>query len=180
MYFNKEFLDLSEDECLLDIGALNGDSSIDFIINTDYKFEHIYVIEPEADEIKKCYDTLFNLMTKDKITFYNIGIADKNTLVTYRNNHGSLQYVKAWKIDSIFDNKKVTIIKMDIEGMEQKALLGGKNIIKTQKPKLAVCIYHLEDDIWKIPLMVNEMNPDYKLYIRHNEDRDGEVVLYAL
>lgn len=180
IYFDKEFLELSEDESFVDIGALEGDSCIDFIISAKFKYKHIYVVEPETEGIKKCFDTLFNPITKDKITFYNFGISSQNEIVSYRNNNGEWKYIKAWTIDTIFSDKEVTLIKMDIEGMEEKALLGAEIVIKKQKPKLAICIYHLEDDIYRIPLLIRKMNPNYKFYIRHNEDHDGEVVLYAV
>lgn len=61
-----------------------------------------------------------------------------------------------------------TFIKMDIEGAEQDALKGCENTIRKHHPKLAICIYHGYEDIWKIPSIIYEMNPDYKFYIRHN------------
>lgn len=61
----------------------------------------------------------------------------------------------------------VTFLKMDIEGAEQGALLGCERIIRTQRPKLAICTYHGYEDIWKIPVMIDGMNPDYRFYMRH-------------
>ncbi len=55
---------------------------------------------------------------------------------------------------------------MDIEGAEMDALRGMQEMIKKNKPKLAISIYHLKDDLWNIPFYIKELNPDYKLYIR--------------
>ena len=57
---------------------------------------------------------------------------------------------------------------MDIEGAEYDALIGLENTIKNKMPKLAICIYHGYKDIYRIPILINKMNKDYKFYIRHN------------
>jgi hypothetical protein len=56
---------------------------------------------------------------------------------------------------------------MDIEGAELNALKGAERIIREQKPKLAICIYHKPEDVWKIPSLLLDFVPDYKFYIRH-------------
>ena len=61
----------------------------------------------------------------------------------------------------------LTFLKMDIEGAEQSALLGCERLIRSQHPKLAICTYHGYEDIWKIPIMIDRMNPDYQFYLRH-------------
>ena len=68
---------------------------------------------------------------------------------------------------------------MDIEGAEKEALLGAEKITREQKPKLAISIYHKNEDIWEIPSLILEMNPEYRFYIRHYSFRFAETVLYA-
>lgn len=75
--------------------------------------------------------------------------------------------------------EKVTFIKMDIEGSEIPALNGAKNIILRDKPKLAICIYHKPDDLWKIPLMLKDWVPEYRMHLRHYGRRYYGTVLYA-
>lgn len=69
---------------------------------------------------------------------------------------------------------------MDIECAETDALMGCKNIIKIQKPKLAICIYHSPEDMLNIPIMLKEMCSDYQIYIRHYTDLMLETVCYAI
>ena len=80
----------------------------------------------------------------------------------------------------ILYGEKVTMIKMDIEGYELKALMGAKQIIKEQKPKLAICAYHTFSHLWEIPLLIKSLNPDYKIYLRHHTNLDCETVCYAI
>lgn len=77
-------------------------------------------------------------------------------------------------------SEKVTFIKMDIEGAEYNALLGCKKIIREQKPKLAICIYHKPEDIIEIPELILSINKEYQFYIRHYSTTWAETILYAL
>lgn len=60
--------------------------------------------------------------------------------------------------------QKVDFIKMDIEGMERHALKGAEETIKKYKPKLAICIYHLEDDPEVIRGIIEAARSDYQFY----------------
>ena len=80
----------------------------------------------------------------------------------------------------VAEEDKVTFIKMDVEGAELESLKGAKETILRNKPKLAICIYHKPDDLIDIPLYINELVPEYKLYIRHHSNDRGETALYAV
>src|SRR5262249_47681001 len=47
-----------------------------------------------------------------------------------------------------------TFIKMDIEGAEPAALRGSRETIVKHRPILAICAYHEQNHLWKIPLMI--------------------------
>ena len=68
---------------------------------------------------------------------------------------------------------------MDIEGAELETIKGAETIIKTLKPKLAICIYHRPMDFYLIPLMLKQMVPEYKFKIRQHLVGFNELVLYA-
>ena len=74
------------------------------------------------------------------------------------------------------------MIKMDIEGAEEKALLGCQKQIIKNKPKLLISVYHNHEDLWKIPRMISNMNPNYKFYLRYygNNIFPTEIVLIAV
>jgi len=99
-------------------------------------------------------------------------------------NHGSNvskgdTYIDTVSIDERFISEKVSFIKMDIEGAETEAIRGAMNIIKRDKPKLAISIYHKKEDIYEIPLLINEICPEYKFYLRHFSSHLCETVLLA-
>ena len=63
-------------------------------------------------------------------------------------------------------SEPLTLIKADIEGFEQKALLGARRHIAEDHPKLLISVYHSNEDLWKIPKMIDEMAEGYDFYLR--------------
>ena len=58
---------------------------------------------------------------------------------------------------------------MDIEGAELKALCGMEKTVKEYKPKLYICAYHRNEDLFSLPLKVWDMDKSYKIYFRHSK-----------
>ena len=83
-------------------------------------------------------------------------------------------------IDNVVDSKRVTFIKMDIEGSELSALRGAETTISKSKPKLAICVYHKPEDLISIPQYINSIVPEYKFFLRHHQFISWETVLYAI
>jgi hypothetical protein len=88
--------------------------------------------------------------------------------------------VECVPLDEMFAQTPVSMIKMDIEGAEYDALLGARQVIQRDRPVLAICIYHTQSDIWRIPLLVREMVPEYRLYLRAYEGDGFQTVMYAV
>ena len=86
--------------------------------------------------------------------------------------------VEAMPLDSLVDGP-VSFIKMDIEGSERRALRGSVRLIRTYRPRLAVCIYHKRWDLLELPLYVMHLAPGYRLTIRHYGANIYETVLLA-
>jgi FkbM family methyltransferase len=57
--------------------------------------------------------------------------------------------------------KRVDFIKMDIEGSERHALLGGRKVIQNWRPRLAIASYHLKGDPAAIAEIIWSARPDY-------------------
>ena len=181
-----------KEDIIVDGGAYTGDT-IEFFIN-NISFAKIYAFEP--DEIN--FEVLRHKFSSNKkvvpvncALWSNCGELDFVSLLGSGSHIekglpeslGSKVKLKAVSLDSFFLNGNIdvpTFIKLDVEGAEREALLGAEKIIKNFKPKLAVCVYHLSDDLWAIPLLVKDLNPSYKFFFGHHSSCLFESVLYAL
>jgi FkbM family methyltransferase len=74
---------------------------------------------------------------------------------------------------------KVDFIKMDIEGAELKALQGAEGTIRSFRPRLAISIYHRDDDFIEIPKYLNSLGLGYEFYLDHFTIYGEETVLFA-
>lgn len=74
---------------------------------------------------------------------------------------------------------KVDFIKLDVEGSELAALKGAMTTIRTHKPKLAISLYHKPNDLFEIPLFIQEQFPFYEMYLGHYTIHNEETVLYC-
>ena len=68
---------------------------------------------------------------------------------------------------------------MDVEGAELKSLMGARNTIVKNHPRLAICAYHKLEDLYEIPEYILSLVPEYKFYLRHYASNAYELVLYA-
>ena len=112
------------------------------------------------------------------------GVHSCNSLYADYKNYASYTEkteVEITTVDSEI-NDRITLIKMDVEGAEQEALKGCKRHIIEEHPKLLICVYHNNEDIWKVPSMIHSMDESYRFYLRSNGDQVGpsEIVLFAL
>lgn len=57
---------------------------------------------------------------------------------------------------------------------------GVEKIIRRNRPRLAVSIYHKPEDVLEISKYILSLYGDYKLYIRYYQMSSCETILYAL
>ena len=91
--------------------------------------------------------------------------------------------IKTSTIDEIkqtYNIPKIDFIKMDIEGSELKALKGGEKTILSDRPQMAISIYHSMNDFVSIPLYLNNILENYTFHIGHYSYNHCETVLYAI
>ena len=77
----------------------------------------------------------------------------------------TLMTLPATTVDRIvreFSLDQVDFIELDIEGAERRALAGASESIRRYRPRMAVCVYHLDDDAVVIPAAVRAARRDYR------------------
>lgn len=185
-YFDNEIIKYVPNEVFVDCGCLNLSTSEQFIKNCSTNIEKIFAFEPDAHNYENCRNRSEQINQEIEVLPYGVYSDDKR--ISFLNVAGgtsricdnSEDVIDVRKLDTILLNENVTFIKMDIEGAELDALKGAKAIIQKNKPKLAISIYHKPEDIIEIPLLLHEILPEYKFYIRHYSIYSVETVLYAI
>lgn len=180
-YYQKELLPAKEGEVFLDCGAYDGLTAIEFT-KAYGKTKAIYSFEPVPSNFQLLVK---NVKHMEEVHCLNKGVADKEGSLNFVNGaNGSRCYPKGDIVVSVVTideeiKEPVTFVKMDIEGFEMPALKGCENHLKTDRPFLAICVYHLISDFYKIPLYLSELLPDYVFNLRHHGDLDWAAPQYG-
>jgi FkbM family methyltransferase len=62
--------------------------------------------------------------------------------------------------------ERVDFIKMDIEGAERNALQGARRTLERFRPRMAICVYHREDDAAAVPAAARQGLPGYRIWAK--------------
>lgn len=178
---------LSDDEIYMDLGAYNGDTVTDFLKRTGGKYSHIYAAEPD----RRNYGKLCRSVSGGNITSVNAAAWDSDGQTEFAQNSGRSSTadmtnqrfakrsvpIETVRPDTLCDH--ATLIKMDVEGAESRAIKGAESSLKNGA-RLICALYHRTEDMFELPLMIHEIAPDLKLYIRHKMYIPAwETCLYA-
>ena len=194
-YFYENYLKLTDNEVYVDCGAYTGDTVIEFCDAVNNKYDKIFAFEVDENNFATMNENIrekdiilynYGVWSENKNLDYGIGSSDNEPLAgisiykTEKSKNNVIKAAQVKKLDDILDGERVTFIKMDVEGCEVEALKGAESIIRTQKPKLAICVYHKVSDFWEVPLLIKKFNNDYHFVIRHHSKINcNETVVYA-
>ena len=166
-----ELLQIGDSETYADLGAYTGDTVEEFLQYAK-SYKGIVAAEPDLKNYRKLCKNTENI---SNINCHNICISRDNGEIKFAMNSGRNSVVgkgnttvRSINIDTLLENTDVTFIKMDIEGQEKNALLGGKRVLREKRPKMNIAAYHRNEDIFELPILINEINPNYKIYMRHH------------
>ena len=181
-YFDRTYYNtIGNEEIFVDCGAWRGDTIEGFIHCVKNRYSKIYAFEPDT----KNFSFLVK-MQDEKIKVYNYAtgkedgkmcFSELGTTGSFVTDEGKVS-VDVKCLDNLIKDK-VTWVKMDIEGSEYETLQGMERIIKTYKPKLAICIYHKCEDMFNLPVYLHKLVPEYKFKIRQHTENIFDTVLYA-
>lgn len=173
-YFDLDLVPECNQEVMVDLGAYTGDTILSFANNYGKdSYQKIYAYEITADTFTILEDNVKDLervecrlkgVGNENCTMnliHNAVSSSANTLIS--DDTGSIPVVS---LDSDIC-EEITMIKADIEGFEQKALEGAKEHIKNEHPKLFISVYHNNEDLFKIPQMIQEIDSTYQFYLRY-------------
>lgn len=191
IYLDEDFIDIDylKTSVCIDGGAFDGDTIKYFIDKSETNQLYFHAYEADlmnCNALKKYIASIHGL----KVFIHNAALWNKDGELLHFSGGGlsaaikdaiTNDHVKTETIDSLMNvEKRIGYIKLDIEGSENKALNGARKIIKRDKPVLAICAYHLQDDLIELPKLILEINPEYKLYLRHYRLSSSDTIIYAV
>lgn len=168
----KKIIKPTLNETYVDLGAYNGDTIRELMEFTHGLYHSIYALEPDKKNFKKLAKSVDGMK---HVYAFNAAAWCVNTELPFAAKAGrqsaitgsSDTFIPALSVDNILGKRPSTIIKMDVEGFEREAIWGASQNIAHYSPKLMVSLYHRNEDIFELPLLIKSLNPNYKLYIRH-------------
>ncbi len=159
-------------ETYVDLGAYNGDTIRELLEFTKGNYSSIYAVEPDRKNYKKLSKFVDGM---NRVHPVNAAAWCLETQLPFASKAGRQSSITAssdilidtCSVDTLLNKKAATIIKMDVEGFEREAIWGASYTISHFSPKMMVSLYHRNEDLFELPLLIKKLNPKYKLYIRH-------------
>ena len=188
-YFIPEVLSaIKSPLCIIDAGAYRGELFQSFTQN-NLCIKKWYCFEPDPENYSMLVRQSKRNNLEGKQECINKGLWDKSGKLYFEGGravvsrivpYNTTDFAEVVSIDEFINMGECNFIKMDIEGSELPALKGGQNVIKRERPILAISIYHSVRDYWEIPKFLMSELENYQYYVRQHALIGSETVLYAI
>lgn len=188
-YFDKDFVTPQCAARFVDAGAFDGDT-LQRLERHFGPVEQAWLFEPE---LPAYYKALHNYSDRENVWLFNMGLDEKSTRMRFRPDLSFdaageikgpfclevISYIQGVPLDKLLPpDANVGLFKLDIEGMEARAIRGARATIERDRPVLAVCAYHRADDYWRLMDEVLKIRSDYRVGIRQYADFLADATLY--
>ena len=174
---------------LIDCGAYDGDT-LRSILQSGREIEAYAAFEPQGDLCAGIQTYIRERTEIREAHILPLGVSDCYEQLRFTETTDGRSAAKAdpagaavlpcAPLDGVLRGFRPTMIKMDIEGMEPRALAGAAEMIRQHRPQLAICVYHDISHLWSIPLQIKDLYEGYRLYIRNYQFMGLETVVYAV
>lgn len=192
-YFPDDLFAWSDEEWIVDGGAYDGDTVRTVSTLHGDRFGHILALEPDPANFAQLRATVAALppaarakvdcrqaaLGSQRSTLHLAATGTAASTTSAAASAGTIA-VDAEALDSLVEGGRPTFVKLDIEGFEVDALKGGRGTIQRLAPVLAVCVYHQQNHLWRIPLLLRDWRDDYAFFLRPHNEEGWDLVCYAV
>jgi len=189
-YFNNPCFELREDEVYVDIGAYTGDSVELFLKESGGHYKKIYAYEPEEENytlLKKLVENkhLKNVVCeqmgtwnkKEKLSF---DLDEESSSISVATPKVQSTEINVDALDSMLRDEEVTLIKINFLSGIRETIEGMKHILIQHKPRLVITVGFDEYALLSIPMLIKEINPEYRIYLRFAAAMPARLLLFAV
>jgi FkbM family methyltransferase len=170
------FFRLTEQEDYVDLGAYRGDTIAEFLRFSQGKYATISAWEPDA----KNYEKLCAFLRENRLAraephptgawdcagtlYFKGGKGGRNSMLSPEGTRP----VAVDSVDHLLQGRRISLLKLDVEGAESRALAGAAESIAAYRPKIILSAYHKPQDLWDLPLQLAGIVPSYQFYLRQH------------
>ncbi|MFN4807124.1 MAG: FkbM family methyltransferase [Akkermansiaceae bacterium] len=172
---------IGSDDVVVDCGAAEGLFSIVAAQNA----KMVYAIEPVPfwhESLNKTFQHYEN------IELMPYGVGHKNAEMQMTNDEiysritsdGGIR-ISVRTLDCLFFEKDIPVsfIKADVEGFEFQTLLGAENLIRKNRPKISITVYHDTNHFLEIMDYLRNIHQDYTFKLRGIAANGNPILLQA-
>jgi len=193
-YLAPDLYSLSDGDVFVDCGAYDGDTIASVLQATNDRIGRIIAFEPDPLSFARCERYLGSLPTdvRERIDLWPLAVGAEQGVISFsqggtpassilsRVDEGDRIDVSCVPLDQALAGTAPRLIKMDVEGAEPGAIVGATKTIEAHAPILTICSYHVQDHLWRIPLLIHGIRDDYRFYLRPHLLEGWDTVCYAI
>lgn len=171
---DRRILSLETVRVMADFGAYNGDTARE-MREIAPQLSTVIAVEPDKRNFKKL--TKWAETVSDfSVICHRAAVSDADGIAAFDasgNRNAGLctgradpaDAVPTATPDTLLAGHAVDYIKYDVEGAEYEALLGTRKTIARTTPRMKIACYHKSEDIFRLPLLLRDIAPHYRLYL---------------
>jgi len=189
MYFPGDLADLLPNEVFVDCGAFDGDTIRTFLRLGGEVFGGIVAYEPDPANFRSLERFVSTLPQhiRARLQMHPEAVGAQRSRVRFKSTgtassavgSGGLE-VECVTLDESLGDQRPSYLKIDVEASELAALAGARRTIRQWLPVVAICAYHRQDHLWRIPLLVNPVSAEYRFFLRPHGLDVWDLVCYAI
>lgn len=172
----------------VDCGAYDGDTLQTLYAHAGDSLERYWGFEPDPGNVMRLRATADAMALgrdgRAEILPYAVGSENRRLRFDATGDVGARVSadgaieVECRRLDDELAGAAPTFIKMDIEGAELDAIAGARSLLSRHRPACAVCVYHYQDHLWNVPLVLHASLPGHTIWFRAHA-ATFDVVCYA-
>ncbi len=189
VYFPDDLVAVRPDEVFIDCGAYDGETIGACCSAELFRTVALLPSKPDAANFRQLqrYVAALPAQLRERISLRQAAVGARCCQVEFEATGTEVSavgsggaFVDCVALDEALGAPLPTYIKMDIEGSELDAVMGASATIESSQPVLAICAYHHQDHLWRIPAAVAELTDGYRFYLRPHLLEVWDLVCYAV
>ena len=171
---------LSADDVVIDCGAAEGLFSWYAAI----RGARVFAFEPDEGFVRAMHKT-FSSLPDVSVTRCALGHREgiaylsQDEIFSRIKPEGQGLETPVRTLDNLMGSQVVNFIKADVEGYEFRVLLGAESIIRSHRPRIALTMYHPQNNVAEVMDFLSECHAGYQFATKGIYDNGHPVLLQA-